>query len=368
MNSFEEKLCEHVRLYPHLFDSKQRDYKDTQKSTNSWTEIAEAVGCSQEKAKTTWNKLRDKFSKAKKRMLNGTKSRAVDKTMPALYTQLSWLSPYVKHRETNATNSFEEKLCEHVRLYPHLFDSSRHDYKDTHKAFNSWTEIADAVGCSQEEAKCRWNRLRDKFSKAKKRMLNGKKSGGEKTVPALYTQLSWLCPYVKHRETTNMPDDEEGTVDESSDSSLVMAPSSSSIVPDCEPSTPPSHADPSHSISHLESTTEVTVILDDLDSDVDPLSSSPQLNKRKQRRGTKRRAEPDTVAQVMAAMERRSALREKRREERERARAEQDRFARRFTSMIDFARTLTAPQLYSFEIELAQLVFDTQQKMQNSQE
>ncbi|KAM4618365.1 uncharacterized protein ACJ7VT_007767 [Polymixia lowei] len=247
-------------------------------------------------------------------------------------------------------NSFEEKLSERVRLYPHLFDSSRRDYKDAQKSVTSWTEIAEAVGCSREEAKRGWNRLRDKFSKAKKRMLNGKKSGagrGEKTVPA-------LCPSAKHRRTTttDVPEDEEGTVDESSASSPVQVSSSSSAAP-TEPST--------HSVSLLELATTV----DDVRSDIGPLSSSPQLDKRQQRRGTKRRAEADTVAQAMAAMERRSALRDERREERKHARTDEDRFSQRFTSMIDFARTLSASQLYSFEIKLAQLVFDTQQKLQD---
>uniref|UniRef100_UPI003AADDBCD uncharacterized protein n=1 Tax=Centroberyx gerrardi TaxID=166262 RepID=UPI003AADDBCD len=105
-------------------------------------------------------------------------------------------------------NAFEKKLSEMVRRYPQLYDSSRRDYKDSGKTYSCWVDIADAMGCSVDDSKKKWNGLRDKLNKAKKRASKAR-AAGEVLLPKLYVELSWLCPFVKHRDTsTSVIDDE----------------------------------------------------------------------------------------------------------------------------------------------------------------
>ncbi|XP_020507247.1 uncharacterized protein [Labrus bergylta] len=114
-------------------------------------------------------------------------------------------------------NTMEKKLADLIRDHPNLYDQSRRDYKDNHKGHFSWKEIAGSMGKSEEEVKLKWKNLRDKFCKAKKRMvkrsfppLTGEENPVERPAPALYHQLAWLSAYVKPRGGAGMGETDEG--------------------------------------------------------------------------------------------------------------------------------------------------------------
>ncbi|XP_063317226.1 uncharacterized protein LOC134616320 [Pelmatolapia mariae] len=104
MNSMEKKLADLIREHPNLYDPRRRDYKDNMKGHLSWKEIADAMGKSEEEVKLKWKNLRDKFCKAKKRLakrhfpLLDDNEDPADRHTPVLYSQLSWLTAYVKPR------------------------------------------------------------------------------------------------------------------------------------------------------------------------------------------------------------------------------------------------------------------------------
>ena len=102
-------------------------------------------------------------------------------------------------------DQFEEKLAELVREYPHLYIPSSKDHRHQQVARNSWREIGQTLNVEPEECKKRWNNLRDKFNKARKR-VHSKTSGdagGSNPVPKLFIQLQWLDAHIKHRNTTS---------------------------------------------------------------------------------------------------------------------------------------------------------------------
>ena len=106
-------------------------------------------------------------------------------------------------------DSFEETLAELVRKYKHLYVASMPEHSNRTICDNSWWEIAETLGVPEKVCRDKWQSLRDRFSKAKKR-LQAKKSGdagGKRNIiPQLYTQLQWLDGFIKHRPTTsNMP-------------------------------------------------------------------------------------------------------------------------------------------------------------------
>lgn len=104
MNSMEKKLADLIREHPNLYDPRRRDYKDNMKGHLSWKLIADAMGKSEEEVKLKWKNLRDKFCKAKKRLakrhfpLLDDNEDPADRHTPVLYSQLSWLTAYVKPR------------------------------------------------------------------------------------------------------------------------------------------------------------------------------------------------------------------------------------------------------------------------------
>lgn len=102
MNAVEKKLADLIREHPNLYDHSRQDYKDAMKGHVSWKEIAESMGKSEEEVKLKWKNLRDKFCKAKKRIAKRSFPRltddesAVERPVPVLYHQLSWLNAFVK--------------------------------------------------------------------------------------------------------------------------------------------------------------------------------------------------------------------------------------------------------------------------------
>ncbi|XP_047435832.1 uncharacterized protein LOC125004992 isoform X1 [Mugil cephalus] len=148
-------------------------------------------------------------------------------------------------------NTVEKKLADLIREHPNLYDQSRRDYKDNLKGHLSWKEIAVAMGKSEEEVKLKWKNLRDKFCKAKKRLvkrnvplLEGDEDDNpvERQVPVLYNQLAWLSAYVKPRVERSMREpgqvseragepEEEEDKDEKTLCSSVLVPVVSTSVP-----------------------------------------------------------------------------------------------------------------------------------------
>ena len=97
----------------------------------------------------------------------------------------------------------EERIAEEVRKYPHLFNTSIKDYKDARMTANSWRSISAAVELDPKDCATRWRRLRDKFVRAKRTFKSRSGDAGGQKMPAILTFLSWLDPFVKHRETSS---------------------------------------------------------------------------------------------------------------------------------------------------------------------
>ncbi|KAF3698615.1 hypothetical protein EXN66_Car014302 [Channa argus] len=103
MTAFEERLCEEVRKYRHLYDTSVKDYRDHQMTNKSWREIAKTLCSDEHTVKKQWKYIRDRFVKAKR------KSKGADGVNynPAILESLSWLDTYVRHRGTERKYDFE---------------------------------------------------------------------------------------------------------------------------------------------------------------------------------------------------------------------------------------------------------------------
>ncbi|XP_051573162.1 MADF domain-containing protein [Myxocyprinus asiaticus] len=111
MNTLETRVAELVQTYPHLYDRSRRDFRDSGMSWNSWKEIALKLGVDDPKlCKATWKNIRDKFGKAMKRMKCKNADEASSTKVPRLFLEMSWLKPYVRHRQTVSNMTSVKKV------------------------------------------------------------------------------------------------------------------------------------------------------------------------------------------------------------------------------------------------------------------
>ena len=94
---------------------------------------------------------------------------------------------------------FEAKLCEEVQKYPHLYDSSLREHKDSGRVSNSWSEFASTLETPVEICKKKWRYIREQYVKCKK-TAKGKSGDGRKGKSKYDALLEWLSPFVKHRQ------------------------------------------------------------------------------------------------------------------------------------------------------------------------
>ncbi|KAK0152029.1 hypothetical protein N1851_006600 [Merluccius polli] len=98
----------------------------------------------------------------------------------------------------------EEKVCELVRGYIHLYDATVPGHRNRQRCKNSWEEIASALDLSVKQVKNRWNLARDRFVRAHSKAM-AKKSGDAAGGPQhpILQRLAWLKVHVRHRSTSS---------------------------------------------------------------------------------------------------------------------------------------------------------------------
>ncbi len=100
--------------------------------------------------------------------------------------------------------NLEEQICELVRGYIHLYDSSMPGHRDKQHCRNSWEEIAAALGLPVKTVQNKWTLARDRYVRAHNKAAS-KKSGhaaGGPEHPVLQ-RLAWLKGHVRHRNTVS---------------------------------------------------------------------------------------------------------------------------------------------------------------------
>ena len=98
-------------------------------------------------------------------------------------------------------DNLEGKLIEEVQKYPHLYDSSLKEYRDSIRIQNSWQEIARNLSTKIDLAKKKWKYIQENYIKSKE-ISTGKSGNGSPTKPNKYFEmLAWLAPFMKHQPT-----------------------------------------------------------------------------------------------------------------------------------------------------------------------
>ncbi|XP_045072080.1 zinc finger protein 585A-like isoform X2 [Coregonus clupeaformis] len=136
---FEENLIEEVRRYTNLYNTSLKDYKDFTMTNNSWKEIAQTLRVEEQICRTKWKNLRDRYVRLRRKM-KGKSGDAASGIQPQILTTLSWLSGFIKHKETESNYPKAEEmdtpedLQEDNLIEQEHFHSSNNEKQDGHLA------------------------------------------------------------------------------------------------------------------------------------------------------------------------------------------------------------------------------------------
>ncbi len=87
-------------MFPNLYNTSLREYRDTERAVNSWKEIGKICSKEWKECKDKWRKLRDAFVKVKKSMKTKSGDGANKQTKWPYNEVMSFRGDHVKHRET----------------------------------------------------------------------------------------------------------------------------------------------------------------------------------------------------------------------------------------------------------------------------
>ncbi|XP_028426304.1 zinc finger and SCAN domain-containing protein 12-like isoform X2 [Perca flavescens] len=94
---------------------------------------------------------------------------------------------------------FEKELCEEVRRYPQLYDSSK--YRGHRTTSNAWQQIAQTLGRSELICRQKWKCLRDRYVKAKKKLKGGSGKASRSATAYIISMLDWLSGFINRGAT-----------------------------------------------------------------------------------------------------------------------------------------------------------------------
>ncbi|KAK5648195.1 hypothetical protein RI129_003253 [Pyrocoelia pectoralis] len=146
------RLIDLVHSYPHLYDRKRSDFKDTRKKDNSWNEIATLLKYSVVDVQSRWKYLREKYSRERNSDNNlPSGSGAPDKKPWDYLDSLRWLDPYMQKRRFNSvtpTNTRQSSYRSHSNTESNVLLST---FKDMNKEMNTALNVFRERGVADKE-------------------------------------------------------------------------------------------------------------------------------------------------------------------------------------------------------------------------
>ncbi|TKR63135.1 hypothetical protein L596_027006 [Steinernema carpocapsae] len=226
--SFNFRLIEAVRQYRCLYDSTDRQYRSSDYKIKVWNRLVQNLGFDGD-ARTLynrWKQLRDKYGKEKKKI-----KYQGDSTQWQYFKHLTFLDPHMVDRtqqkfmkvgkdgkETMIGGNGEEydqqgnvvisdpnftaNLITAVQKQPCLFDIRDPKYRHSEFRNQAWADIIKTLNYPGDISSIykQWKKVRDRYVREKRRQ---RMSSAEAPAPTsnLFTQMSWIDPYLDDRTT-----------------------------------------------------------------------------------------------------------------------------------------------------------------------
>jgi hypothetical protein len=111
--------------------------------------------------------------------------------------------------QEEATRRLNENLIEEIRNTPIIFNFRLKENKDIIAKENAWRKVAEAMNLSVDAVQKKWKGLRDRYTREKKKIEDGKASGAgveddirDGSKFEHFDSMSFLNGFIKHRATT----------------------------------------------------------------------------------------------------------------------------------------------------------------------
>uniref|UniRef100_A0A1I7ZGJ5 MADF domain-containing protein n=1 Tax=Steinernema glaseri TaxID=37863 RepID=A0A1I7ZGJ5_9BILA len=225
--TFNLRLIDAVRQYRCLYDSTDRQYRSADYKIKVWNRLVQNLGFDGD-ARTLynrWKQLRDKYGKEKKKIkYHG------DTTSWQYFKHLTFLDPHMVDRtqqkfmrigkdgkEIPGGNGdeydqdrqvvisdplFASNLINEVRKQPCLFDIRDPKYRHSEFRSSAWSDIIKVLNYPGDISSIykQWKKVRDRYVR-EKRKLRMSGASPEESSWSLFSQMSWIDPYLDDRTT-----------------------------------------------------------------------------------------------------------------------------------------------------------------------
>ncbi|CAI5442654.1 unnamed protein product [Caenorhabditis angaria] len=211
--TFNLRLIEAVKHSRCLFDSTDRQYRNTEYKNKVWNRLV-TVLCYEGDPRmlaSRWKQLRDKYGKEKRKQ-----KYSHEKSAWQYFKHLSFLDPHMTDR-TDVSPSrkephdvhlavtdpmFAPRLIEQVHQHPCLYDVRDAKYRHADWRHQAWTSIIETLQYPSGIPSIykQWKKFRDRYVREKRRLKHQADLGiVEVSTWEYYDQLMWMDPFLDDR-------------------------------------------------------------------------------------------------------------------------------------------------------------------------
>ncbi|PAV64991.1 hypothetical protein WR25_19625 [Diploscapter pachys] len=213
--TFNMRLIEAVRNARCLYDTTDRQYRNTEYKMKTWTRLVHNLGFDGDSRTLAarWKQLRDKYGKEKKKIrFTGENSNW------QYFKHLGFLDPYMIDRSqsdspTRKDNpdlqmilsdpTFAARLVEEVRAHPCLFDIRDPKYRLSECRNQAWSEIITHLNFPDDINAIykQWKKIRDRYVREKRRIDMNRHIGvNDQSQWDLFDSMNWIDPFLDERQ------------------------------------------------------------------------------------------------------------------------------------------------------------------------
>ncbi|EGT38199.1 hypothetical protein CAEBREN_13279 [Caenorhabditis brenneri] len=214
--TFNLRLIEAVRHSRCLYDSSDRQYRNTEYKNRVWTRLVQVLGFEGDPRMlgARWKQLRDKYGKEKRKQKYNN-----DKSSWQYFKHLHFLDPHMTDRaelspsrkesmgvqEKVQEPNFAKRLIQEVRNHTCLYDVRDPKYRHSDCRNQAWSIIIDKLrfpGSVQSIYK-QWKKHRDRYVREKRR-LRTLTEGGLTDVSTwdMYDEMAWIDQHLDEQQLT----------------------------------------------------------------------------------------------------------------------------------------------------------------------
>ncbi|XP_073842009.1 uncharacterized protein [Musca autumnalis] len=170
---YERQLLSAIIKYPCIYDRGDVNFRNREIKDNIWLNIAIDTKSSEERCRTRWKSLRERFVREYLTVVS-----VGGESSWRFYNDMCFLLNHLDDERIAPTkqriDTFEENLIKEIRKFEFMYNREHIDSRNRELRQKTWIHIASVVGTSPLQCMRRWKSLRDLALKEHCKMLQDK--------------------------------------------------------------------------------------------------------------------------------------------------------------------------------------------------